>query len=188
MHIRQAVLPLCAAALIATVMGCDAGPTGVDAGATVRRAHFALAQSRTELCHVNNDGLYTKITVADAAYDKHIAHGDSRVVYTGECAIEGSTSLTVVFAGGPLLFSLAVVEGGPDGTDVPLSPCTAPTGCVYVVPRGSTIALQATDNPFAFSFSLAGEMIFWQLSPGEAPYQIRMDADVSIEISGDIFL
>ena len=37
------------------------------------------AQNRVDVCHVNGKGEYNKITVADAAFETHIAHGDGAV-------------------------------------------------------------------------------------------------------------
>ena len=37
------------------------------------------AQNRVDVCHVNGKGEYQKITVADAAFETHIAHGDASI-------------------------------------------------------------------------------------------------------------
>ena len=42
-------------------------------------ATLSNAQARVDVCHVNGKGEYQKITVADAAFETHIAHGDGAV-------------------------------------------------------------------------------------------------------------
>jgi hypothetical protein len=37
---------------------------------------FSQAQAKVDVCHVNGDGSYSRITVADAAYATHLDHGD----------------------------------------------------------------------------------------------------------------
>ena len=37
------------------------------------------AQNRVDVCHVNGKGEYQKITIADAAFETHIAHGDASI-------------------------------------------------------------------------------------------------------------
>lgn len=37
---------------------------------------LSQAQARVDVCHVNGDGSYSRITVADAAYSTHLDHGD----------------------------------------------------------------------------------------------------------------
>jgi alpha-tubulin suppressor-like RCC1 family protein len=55
---------------------CDAGdPTG-PLGAPVA---LSAAMGKTDVCHRKADGDFTKISVADAAYETHIAHGDGGI-------------------------------------------------------------------------------------------------------------
>jgi hypothetical protein len=42
-------------------------------------ATFSNAQTRVDVCHLNGKGEYSKITVADAAFETHIEHGDGAV-------------------------------------------------------------------------------------------------------------
>jgi hypothetical protein len=37
------------------------------------------AQIRVDVCHLNGTGEYNKITVADAAFETHLAHGDGEI-------------------------------------------------------------------------------------------------------------
>lgn len=52
---------------------CDAGDPTSPLEAPVA---LSAAIGKTDVCHRTTDGNFTKISVADAAYDTHIAHGD----------------------------------------------------------------------------------------------------------------
>lgn len=42
-------------------------------------ATLGNAQNRVDVCHLNGKGEYNKITVADAAFETHLVHGDGAV-------------------------------------------------------------------------------------------------------------
>jgi len=40
---------------------------------------FSNAQTMVDVCHLNGKGEYNMITIADAAFETHVAHGDGAV-------------------------------------------------------------------------------------------------------------
>jgi hypothetical protein len=59
------------------IWGCDSADETTAPSLSAGEASFA--QTKTEVCHRNQDGGYVKIRIADAAYDTHVAHGDLAV-------------------------------------------------------------------------------------------------------------
>jgi hypothetical protein len=69
--------PIALAALL--VAGCEGAP-GVAGPALLATAEAPMARmARVDVCHRNVDGQYVKISVAEAAYETHAAHGDASV-------------------------------------------------------------------------------------------------------------
>lgn len=69
--------PIALAALL--VAGCDQAPE-VAGPALLPTAEALMARmARVDVCHQNVDGEYVKISVAEAAYETHVAHGDGSV-------------------------------------------------------------------------------------------------------------
>jgi hypothetical protein len=54
--------------------GCDSAGETTALGISAGEPSFAM--SKVEVCHRNKDGSYVRISIADAAYDTHLAHGD----------------------------------------------------------------------------------------------------------------
>lgn len=133
---------LATAILVLTTPGCDTSPTATDDLASA--ALFSSnAQTRIALCHRTNSGDYTKITVADAAYDTHMAHGDRAVGENGDCPAGGTARLEVAFDLDPSTwwFDVGVVLYAPGEPETVLGSCEVHTTCAYDVPTGSTIVL-----------------------------------------------
>lgn len=57
--------------------GCDSAGETTAPGISAGEPSFAM--TKVEVCHRNPDGSYVRISIADAAYDTHIAHGDIAV-------------------------------------------------------------------------------------------------------------
>jgi len=105
--------------------GCDSATLdGAPADASML-AGGSDAQARVDVCHVNGQGDYIKITIAEAAYATHVAHGDANVgdevpdqsgfVFDGDCQpVEQGFSFAVGSDGG--VFSTA---GGTVTLDIP---------------------------------------------------------------------
>lgn len=83
MTIRTSVwasaVAVCAAAGLSAA--CAVSPVAPDAGMTMLSGGGGALQSRApskvDVCHVNGQGTYNKITVAAAAEPAHLAHGDA---------------------------------------------------------------------------------------------------------------
>jgi hypothetical protein len=60
---------------VALLAACADSPTAPD---QVRPMMAAV--QRVDVCHLDDQGNYKRITIADAAYDNHIAHGDKAAV------------------------------------------------------------------------------------------------------------
>jgi len=71
MTVRTVALALSAGFL--SLAACDAGDPVSPLEAPVA---FSAAVVKVEICHRTNDGNFTVISVADAAYQTHIDHGD----------------------------------------------------------------------------------------------------------------
>lgn len=64
-----------------TITGCDVG-TETTAPERLVPGEVSFSSELTkkpEICHRNKDGSYVKISISDAAYDTHVAHGDIAV-------------------------------------------------------------------------------------------------------------
>jgi alpha-tubulin suppressor-like RCC1 family protein len=59
-----------------SLAACDAGDPTSPLEAPVA---LSAAMGKTDVCHRTTDGNFTKISVADAAYETHIAHGDGGI-------------------------------------------------------------------------------------------------------------
>lgn len=65
--------------LAAFTAGCDRAPE-VTGPRTLSATDDLMSQmAKIDVCHRNANGQYGKISIADAAYDSHIAHGDGGV-------------------------------------------------------------------------------------------------------------
>lgn len=76
-------------------MAALAGVVGIVFGAP---GTTVAGQERVDVCHIDGTGTYSIITIADPAYDSHIAHGDIAVqtfFVDADGDGFGSTSLTV---------------------------------------------------------------------------------------------
>jgi hypothetical protein len=138
---------LATALLVLTTAGCDTSPTATDD--LLSTALFsASSQSRIALCHRTGSGDYTKITVADAAYDTHMAHGDRAVGENGDCPAGGMARLEVAFDVDPSGWwpAVGVVLHAPGEQETVLASCEMLTTCTYDVPTGSTIVLLSGSN------------------------------------------
>ncbi|HSJ25538.1 MAG TPA: hypothetical protein VK929_12750 [Longimicrobiales bacterium] len=78
------------------------------------------SQSRVDVCHVNGDGTYSRITVADAAYSSHVDHGDQSPgedvpgrpghVFDAECRMVELPSTPIGSGGGTVVAADGAVE------------------------------------------------------------------------------
>ena len=130
-----------------TAVACGDPPTGpVDAGltddvVTPVDAQWSKAQSRITLCHRTTEGAYTMVTVADAAYDTHMAHGDRAASKNNLCPSDGLSVLSLSWG--------STSNAGPVSVDfwlgtegfVPLPECAWGESCEYFVPTGSAVRL-----------------------------------------------
>lgn len=139
----RAILTCAAAAFAVSASACDSVPTAPEEHVPVMAAMSNGSQPRVALCHRTTTGDYVKITVADAAYDTHMAHGDRNVGLYGECQIFETSRLTVHNGGwlnGPdgdrVLVTVLAFGGAPD-TQLP--DCSG--SCSYDVPTGATVSL-----------------------------------------------
>jgi hypothetical protein len=79
--VRSFVLALVAGAAMSVILlaGCDsASVSGPSFESAVILDGFH-AQTRVDVCHVDGKGEYSKITVSEASYDSHVAHGDGAI-------------------------------------------------------------------------------------------------------------
>lgn len=75
---RALSFAICAGVLLLTA--CDSGELSAPQDATtLSPIAVSAAMSKIDVCHRTNSGDYTKISIADAAYDTHRAHGDGPV-------------------------------------------------------------------------------------------------------------
>ena len=76
-HSVPALVSVMAAGL-AVLAGCEAGPAAPADGADrLSAAAPSLAMTKVDVCHRDLSGDYTLISIADAAYDTHVDHGDA---------------------------------------------------------------------------------------------------------------
>jgi hypothetical protein len=160
--IRTSVM-LAGALLVLVAPGCDSMPTAVQDGAVGSALFSSTGQSRVDLCHRTSSGGYVKITVADAAYSTHTAHGDRHAGPTGEC----SATLTLHVAGGdPGMFVSVTVAAFGSVPETSLEDCPDGATCYYDIPFGSTVHLDS-DSPFFFSWSgCSSSDISWCVAEG----------------------
>lgn len=59
--------------------GCDSAALESPSPQTHALAGGSNAQARVAVCHVDGKGEYGKITIAEAAYETHVAHGDGGI-------------------------------------------------------------------------------------------------------------
>lgn len=149
-------LCLAVAAFAASASACENAPTQPDADVAVVASTTSNVQSRVTLCHRNSNE-YVAITVADAAYDTHMAHGDRDADLNGECPDVLLSRLELTVTGSDLYPDLTVTvtllpfNGEPEST---IGSCDAGGGgelddglgdggvCSYEVPTGATVVLE----------------------------------------------
>jgi hypothetical protein len=146
---------LAAAVLVVAAQGCDQAPMALDDHA-IPVQFSGSAQSRITLCHRTSNGDYTKITIADAAYETHMAHGDRAAGADGGCG-SGTVRLEVHLAVDESDFQQFVMVElvPPSGNAIDLEQCHPVEGdCIYDMPTGSTINLTSV-IPFHFDWTNA---------------------------------
>jgi hypothetical protein len=79
--IRSCGSALCYGVVLTALLlaGCDTAAVDGTAPQAIALADASHSQTRVDVCHVDGQGNYSLITVADAAYDTHIAHGDGGI-------------------------------------------------------------------------------------------------------------
>lgn len=132
------------AAFAVSASACDSVPTAPEEHVPVMAAMSNSSQPRVALCHRTTTGDYVTITVADAAYDTHMAHGDRDVGLYGECQIFETSQLNVENYGWSNLspksdrvIVTVLAFGGVPDTQLP--DCSG--FCSYDVPTGATVSL-----------------------------------------------
>ena len=77
--LRGLVSPLSFGLVLGALLmgGCDSAGETTVLGISAGEPNFAM--NKVEVCHRNKDGSYVRISIADAAYDTHVAHGDIAV-------------------------------------------------------------------------------------------------------------
>jgi hypothetical protein len=145
MHAFRITIGMSVAALAMATSACSDLPTAAAAGsADPTTAVSFSSQSRISLCHLAANGEYIEITVADAAYATHMAHGDIAVGPAGGCAATSRLTL-IVSGGGPGGFvSVTLAEFG-TAPATPLDDCPDGETCFYDVPTGASVYLQSAD-------------------------------------------
>jgi hypothetical protein len=139
---------LALAALGVTATACDnlpAEPAPADAHAA---AVTSGRPARVTLCHLNGKGEYVKVTVLDATYDLHMAHGDREVGPDGGCTTVNTSRLTVYLQFVSWIeYDLTVTQhafGGEPARE--LGVCTSDSDgwvCHYDVPSGAAVTLSS---------------------------------------------
>lgn len=81
---------------------------------------YSQAKAGVDVCHVNDEGVYSRITVADAAYSSHVDHGDQSPggdvpgipghVFDAECRVVELPSTPVGPDGGTVVAADGAVE------------------------------------------------------------------------------
>jgi hypothetical protein len=148
MNTIRPVVILAAAMLVGTAAGCDKTPTAVDDDAVMTAQFSGGAQNRVSLCHRTSSGAYNKITIADAAYDTHMAHGDRTVGADGEC-ITGAASRLEVWVDVDTdqgLDHVVILLYPESGGEFLLGTCAPGELCVHDVPTGSTVTLSSAGS------------------------------------------
>lgn len=130
------------AGLAVAASACEDMPTQPDNQMGALAVGASSAQDRVTLCHRSKDGDYVKITVADAAYDTHMMHGDRDAGLNDACPGIGNSLLEVQMPSfssfGPVTVALATAIGEPITS---LVECFPGQTCAYYVPTGSTVTL-----------------------------------------------
>lgn len=147
---------LAIAAFVLSLSACENVPTQSDPDFAVASSTTSNVQSRVTLCHRNSNE-YVAITVADAAYDTHMAHGDRDADLNGECPdvllsrLELTVTGSVVHPSLTVTVTLLPFNGEPEST---IGSCDAGGGelfdgglgdggvCSYEVPTGATVVLE----------------------------------------------
>jgi hypothetical protein len=73
---RTCTLAFALSAGLLSLAACDAGEPTSPLEASVA---FSASKAKTDVCHRTDEGGFSKISVADAAYETHIAHGDGNI-------------------------------------------------------------------------------------------------------------
>jgi hypothetical protein len=146
MHTIRPMVILAAALLVVAAPGCDTLPTAVHDETAATVLFSSSGQTKVDLCHLTSSGDYTKITIADAAYDTHMAHGDIIASSSGQCPASGTPRFVVTFELDPAEVwpDLLIVLQTESGTVYEY--CEALSTCAYGVPLGSTIGLFPPDT------------------------------------------
>lgn len=139
------------AGLAVAASACEDMPTQPDNQMGALEVATSNGQDRVTLCHRSNDGGYVKITVADAAYDTHMMHGDRDAGLDDACPEVWMSLLEVEVGEYPPNPRIGVsvmlhAFGGEPETFLPL--CGVGTTCMYDVPVGSTVTLSPEDLAF----------------------------------------
>jgi hypothetical protein len=152
MHAFRITVGMSVAALAMATSACGDLPTTAAADASDPVSAVAVSfnsQSRVPVCHRAANGEYIKITVADAAYATHMAHGDIAVGPAGGC---GATSRLTLTVSGGWSGSFVTVTIAPETR---LDDCLEGETCYYDVPTGATVEL-ASNYWYDFSWSSGG--------------------------------
>ena len=78
---KPLLLAVALAVLAFTIAACDSGfPSETAAPELAAGSQFGKVE-KLDVCHLNDNGTYVRIRLADVAYDAHEAHGDGQVGY-----------------------------------------------------------------------------------------------------------
>lgn len=138
-------LAVTVAALVLSASACENVPTAPDDHVPAMAVTSNSSQPRVPLCHRTTTGEYVRITVADAAYDTHMAHGDREVGPNGDCQVAETSRLDVENWGwsnldpdSDIVRVTVLTFGGAPETQ--LEDCGSFV-CSYDIPTGATVSL-----------------------------------------------
>lgn len=167
-------LCLAVAAFAVSASACENLPTQSDADVAVVSSTTSNVQSRVTLCHRSNNGEYTEITIADAAYDTHVGHGDRQTNVQGGCPTSETARLELTVDENEDSFGVSV-HVGPSLEYLGL--CQVDSTCAYDVPFGSNVRLYGPADMFS-----------WEGGTCESsPCDIVMDTDRDVFAEFDDF-
>jgi hypothetical protein len=128
--------------------GCEHPPTTPDA-LVQAPASGSLSMQKHTLCHLDGTGEYVQITIADAAYDTHMAHGDLPVGANGECGVLMSRLVLHVSDVGPHPWGIWIAS-----TE---EVCEKGETCTYDFEPGTSVHLD--DGGDFYNFEEEGQLI-----------------------------
>lgn len=166
------------AGLPVAASACEDMPTQPEHQMGALAVGTSNGQDRVTLCHRSNDGGYVKITVADAAYDTHMMHGDRDAGLNDACPEIWVSRLDVKVGrySNPRAFLITIkLHAFNDEPDTFLAPCFIDSTCEYEVPLGSTV----TVSPESLG-------LFWdgETAPSSGTRVMDVDRTVVIPLDG----